>query len=595
MRTNGFTDKPIHSISEDVFGIKPYINGLTDFVSCCNTPMTIAIQGDWGSGKTSMMNLIRENLNQSVYSVWFNTWQYSQFNMENDLSISFLQQLLDSLDVKDDTVSTPINNTLNLLRNSANVVRAAIKESSLIALDQYSGRLASKVEDLANILNGNSSANTVDAISKLKSQFQKCVNSKLENSPTSRDRVVFFIDDLDRLPPKKAVEILEVLNLFLDCENCVFILAIDYSVVILGVQQKYSDTIDNEKGKNFFDKIIQVPFKMPVAQYDVEKYVRTMLLNLRISYSEAEDLNDYVNLIYYSIGCNPRAIKRLFNAFFLLSKIYTNNNITNSHYSKLLFAILCLQQSFEPLYNYLMQNRYKSGFEQTLSFFQNSNFYLEKESIHDDLLVRYLDQGEHNTKKIWRFMLVFNSTIKEHKEIFSSNDMEEFLKVLDCSLVTSTISQTDIMSDMAPDWKSYNREVMISVNQTLKKEFNHINFHSKTNKNASTAHVLESNTWFKFSFSKILVNVDFILFVDTNSNLAWVTYKVSVPLSATNEIQHRVNTILENSESLRSYKKSGDGCFTRISNTYDDYIANISNVKQEIVKEVSMLIKSFLD
>jgi uridine kinase len=43
--------------------------------------MTIAIQGDWGSGKTSMMNMIQEQLDDRVVSTWFNTWQYSQFNM----------------------------------------------------------------------------------------------------------------------------------------------------------------------------------------------------------------------------------------------------------------------------------------------------------------------------------------------------------------------------------------------------------------------------------------------------------------------------------------------------------------------------------
>lgn len=43
-----------------------------------------------------------------------------------------------------------------------------------------------------------------------------------------KDRVVIFVDDLDRLVPSKAVELLEVLKLFLDCKQCVFVLAIDY-------------------------------------------------------------------------------------------------------------------------------------------------------------------------------------------------------------------------------------------------------------------------------------------------------------------------------------------------------------------------------
>lgn len=99
-----------------------------------------------------------------------------------------------------------------------------------------------------------------------------------------------FVDDLDRLIPSKAVELLEVLKLFLDCKQCVFVLAIDYEVVIRGSIEKYgfasymSDKIEDkernreyEKGKSFFDKIIQVLFKVPVAVYDIKNYLKMVL------------------------------------------------------------------------------------------------------------------------------------------------------------------------------------------------------------------------------------------------------------------------------------------------------------------------------
>lgn len=44
---NGFTDKPLDKIGDDIFDVKPYIDGLCSFITECNTPMTIAIQGDW--------------------------------------------------------------------------------------------------------------------------------------------------------------------------------------------------------------------------------------------------------------------------------------------------------------------------------------------------------------------------------------------------------------------------------------------------------------------------------------------------------------------------------------------------------------------
>lgn len=98
---------------------------------------------------------------------------------------------------------------------------------------------------------------------ELHDHFQDVINEACRLQHKSR--VVVFVDDLDRLVPGKAIELLEVLKLFLDCENCVFILAIDYDVVVRGAAEKYGfDLHDNseeglkeqEKGKAFFDKII---------------------------------------------------------------------------------------------------------------------------------------------------------------------------------------------------------------------------------------------------------------------------------------------------------------------------------------------------
>lgn len=69
----GYTDRPAQTLKEDVFGIKSYIDGLSEYILVCNTPMTIAIQGDWGSGKTSIMNMVRNNIDKHCLCTWFNT------------------------------------------------------------------------------------------------------------------------------------------------------------------------------------------------------------------------------------------------------------------------------------------------------------------------------------------------------------------------------------------------------------------------------------------------------------------------------------------------------------------------------------------
>ncbi len=93
----GLTDE---AAEKDLFGIQEYIDGLAAFIKSCNTPMTISIQGAWGTGKTSIMQIINNTLKQgeqTTYSIWFNTWQFSQFNMDDELAVSLLSCLLGEL------------------------------------------------------------------------------------------------------------------------------------------------------------------------------------------------------------------------------------------------------------------------------------------------------------------------------------------------------------------------------------------------------------------------------------------------------------------------------------------------------------------
>ena len=65
----GYNDSPISSLDKDLFDMRQYVEGLRNFILECQTPMTISIQGDWGSGKTSMMNMIESELGEKIVSI----------------------------------------------------------------------------------------------------------------------------------------------------------------------------------------------------------------------------------------------------------------------------------------------------------------------------------------------------------------------------------------------------------------------------------------------------------------------------------------------------------------------------------------------
>ena len=457
MSKMGYTDKPVEKLTEDSFGIKTYINGLCQFIVSCDTPMTISIQGDWGSGKTSMMSMIKKEIDDKVYPIWFNTWQYSQFNMGKDLCVSFLENLITKLHSKAE------NRTTKILETSLRILKIGAKTAiSTVGLD------GGAIVDVFN----KEDADIAKAVSDLKDAFQDSVNDKLKES--KKDRVVIFVDDLDRLNPAKAVELLEVLKVFLDCENCVFILAVDYSVVTAGVKQKFGNLVDDDKGKSFFDKIIQLPFKMPVAQYDIKKYIYDMLVKMDMKVN-SKIINDYKDLIKTSIGFNPRSIKRLFNTYQLLNLISCckASKVQEELRQKLLFATICMQMTYDHLYSLIVtssKNNELTG--KTLRGLADPEIVRNYKGLPEEL--RLVDEeekiDEDELLRMCSFMKAFVSVVDIDKSmLLSDQELNDLKEILFFSSVTSIMEDTKVNTGMEIEQKirTRNRAIIDAVDANL--------------------------------------------------------------------------------------------------------------------------------
>lgn len=353
----GNTDKPIEQFSNDEFNITPYIEGLGEFIRECQTPMTVAVQGNWGCGKTSMMNMVRDKLRQEggIIDIWFNTWQYSQFNMDNQLIITFLQHLIKKL-----KGSLPSDDSGKgaAFKSAAKILKSLSRDMTVGLVKTYGG------EDLGEVAAtylGSDAAeqDQAEQILELKEAFQKLIS---DTAGSQGCRVVIFIDDLDRLQPMRAVELLEVLKLFVDCENCVFVLAIDTSVVFQGIREKYGRDINDEKAQSFFDKMIQLPFKMPVAYYKLDGLIIKLLDFLKEDFITLQERDEYIRLIRTTAEGNPRSIKRVVNSFLLTDKVAESKGIyaeipsLKMQSRKILLALSCLQLKYEPLYDFILKD-----------------------------------------------------------------------------------------------------------------------------------------------------------------------------------------------------------------------------------------------
>lgn len=383
--TTGIVDAPL---GQDWLNIQPYVEGLSGFIRTCQTPMTIAVQGDWGTGKTNMMLLSEQELaphahfrlsdppakasgdssGAPVYTIRFNTWQYSQFDMQGRLVGSLLENIGAHLLLAEPERRGAEKRQafLRALLPIASNAGLSILETGLgaVGLGAFKG-LVKQISDALTtrdrVRNDDAAAVLVDVKAKFADAVEELVTPETGSSPVGR--LVIFIDDLDRLEPRKAVELMEALKLFLDVPHCVFVLAIDFSVVQQGVTDKYGSRMGRAKARSFFDKIIQVPFQMPVGAYGLGGFFDELVDQTGIEISEG-DRASFVGLIQHSIGNNPRSIKRLMNTFMLLRDIAVISRAAGAAANgeqqvidRQLFAVLCLQTAYPDAYLALASER----------------------------------------------------------------------------------------------------------------------------------------------------------------------------------------------------------------------------------------------
>jgi hypothetical protein len=113
-------------------------------------------------------------------------------------------------------------------------------------------------------------------------------------------------------------------------------------------------TEENEwEFRAFFDKIIQLPFSMPISDYNIEKYLKSLLVT--VNYFAVEDLENketlskIANTVGVSVGTNPRALKRLANSVSLIEIIRGDEKITSDE-RVIEFALICMQNAYPVIY-----------------------------------------------------------------------------------------------------------------------------------------------------------------------------------------------------------------------------------------------------
>ena len=451
----GIVDEALAQGGDDALKISSYKDALVDFIKRTDTPMTIGVQGEWGSGKTSLLNQIwndletfnkEDNSIDDFKQIWINSWEHSLLCSPEECLMKIINEIiLDLLDADTDKSRTDkIRSGVN------NIMKGALRIGSSLTLG------VAGVDAVDDIFSQDS-----NSIKELREQLKSLV-AEIKTLETNRyGKVIIYVDDLDRIDPKDAVSILELLKNIFNIKDCVFVLAIDYQVVVKGLVGKFGKpTPENEwEFRAFFDKIIQLPFTMPMGNYDIANYVLGLLGEIGF-YAGKDELDpELINqFVTKSIGGNPRSIKRLINSLALI-KILNDKEageesdgvLKDKDTAMVMFAMVCLQIAHPEIYQLFVDNPNYKEWDEELAY-RETQAKEEEDENWEKNFQQASEQDDFNEdweKCLFRVCYVNPRRRSKATQIsqFISLFDEEFDKTTDIiSLIDTALGQTAVTS-----------------------------------------------------------------------------------------------------------------------------------------------------
>ncbi|MDX2418033.1 MAG: P-loop NTPase fold protein [Xanthomonadales bacterium] len=344
----------------DTLNLLPYAEAMRDFIHDCETPLSIGIQGEWGIGRTSLMNMLRGSgdgqqsglLDLSLCkTIGLDSWPYAQFDQNDNMAVACLYALTQELG--------------QVLEQVPDVNAAELK----LQLEAVNHRLVTVMQQIRELAQGNSGtikneSPYVDVSGQMlifKTEFEHLVS--LWTQTGQGRRVVIFIDDLDRIRPAMALELLEAIKNFIDVPGCVFVMTLDYEAVQRGMIEKLGQDLQKTSGKAFFDKMIQLPFVVPTTSYDLDEYIIDLLNKAGLPCIDKDGCDPasrlfFLDITRFTVGRNPRGIKRVVNYMNLLERIHSHNagRETTEKECKILFALVSMQVAWPELFQYFIRD-----------------------------------------------------------------------------------------------------------------------------------------------------------------------------------------------------------------------------------------------
>ena len=484
---SSISETPKEVKQDDLLDTKYFTDGVVDFIKNAESPLLISLDGEWGIGKTSIMNTIKHELCDNdyakFYGVWVNTWQFSLLDSSPapQAVVRILQSIVNQIMVLNPNYDR--REQISQLMGAIASVSSGLRTASDVTGDPLFGvgkttlgfieKMSNKIKSFFGATSRSSSTDNAALVKQLSEEIKQLVDEVLNKTNTinirdvcvqkyetynpfdfsklnlgicgkaivflflvlcnfftmcgfimyylvlmvadgfgticsyslllirtvfeficyipkiaytilcdkdwpktsKRDGFVFFIDDLDRIDPSLALEIIEILASVFSFKKCIFILAVDKRSLMEVVRSKLdkrkinvkinenSESVVDVYCKQYLDRYIHVSIDVFKEAYNIRPLLRESLVN--ISFFTSKELDNELlalldKVVSYSIGKNPRSVKQLINSLSLLKtfRVYAwkyderDKNVSrqvNVLIKKIVFIIQCIKINYPDL------------------------------------------------------------------------------------------------------------------------------------------------------------------------------------------------------------------------------------------------------
>lgn len=374
---------------------------------------SIGIFGSWGSGKSTILELIKNELSKKddVIIICFDAWLYQNYSDAKTSLLEIIQRKLEDEVGKDGALTETVKSlgkSIFKLKNLVPLLSLAYGSTVSLATGTVTPVIPSVLEQIEKIVDnfGRQSSDS-KIIEDIRKDFSEILNKLKKN-------VIVIVDNLDRCLPQKALETLEAIRLFLFLPKTSFVISADVDMIKESLESVFH--ADSKHRNDYLDKLIQFPIPVPkLGLAEIRSYLFMLFaeshklppvqrerlrekLKVTVAAYEVGELSplkdildcldaeqqekvratfqmcDSISVLLSKIptvASNPRTIKRLLNSFEMRKLISKNQSINLE--DEVIMKLVLLEKivSSQQMVNFyhLMKTDY-SSFEKDLKILE---------------------------------------------------------------------------------------------------------------------------------------------------------------------------------------------------------------------------------